>query len=84
VSPQEGDDAMGTVEEIEAAIERLPRDQFFRLVSWLRDRFADEWDGEIEGDVKAGRLDGFAREAIAEYRAGQTTPFPPDEKSSDQ
>ena len=33
---------MSTVEEIEAAIERLPRDQFFRLLTWLRSRFEDE------------------------------------------
>ena len=39
---------MSTVEEIEAAIERLPRDQFFRLVTWLQDRFEDKWDREVE------------------------------------
>ncbi len=75
---------MSAIEEIEAAIERLPRDQFFRLLTWLRSRFEDEWDREIEADAKAGKLDQFAREALAEYHAGQTTPFPPDEQSSDQ
>ena len=75
---------MSAIEEIEAAIERLPRDQFFRLLTWLRGRFEDEWDREIEADVKAGKLDQFAREALAEYRAGQTTPFPPDEQPSDR
>ena len=75
---------MGTVEEIEAAVERLPRDRFFRLVAWLKGRFGDEWDRQIEDDMNAGRLDAFAREALAEYRAGQTRPFPPDEEPSDQ
>jgi hypothetical protein len=75
---------MCTVDDIEAAIERLPRDQFFQLLAWLRGRFEDEWDRQIEDDLKAGRLDEFAREALAEYRAGQTSPFPPDEQSSDQ
>ena len=68
---------MSTVEEIEAAIEGLPRDEFFRLVDWLRDRFEDEWDRQIEEDAKAGRLDAFASEALAEYRAGSTKAFPP-------
>jgi hypothetical protein len=70
---------MSTLEEIEAAIEVLPREQFFRLVAWLRERFEDEWDRQIEEDAKAGRLDAFAREALTEYRAGRTRPFPPDE-----
>ena len=67
---------MSTIEEIETAIENLPRNQFFRLLTWIRDRFEDEWDRQIAEDVEAGRLDQFAREALAEYRAGQTTPMP--------
>jgi hypothetical protein len=71
---------MSTVEQIEAAIEKLPREDFFRLRDWMRDRFDDEWDRQIEDDVRSGRLDAVAREALAEYRAGKSTPFPPDEK----
>jgi hypothetical protein len=70
---------MSTVEEVEAAIEKLPRDQFFRLLSWVRERYEDQWDRQIEEDVKAGRLDRLAGEALAEYRAGLTKAFPPDE-----
>ncbi len=75
---------MSTIEEIEAAIERLPRDQLFRLIARLRNKFEDEWDRKIEEDVKSGRLDQFAGEALAEYRAGKTRPFPPCEEPSDQ
>jgi hypothetical protein len=75
---------MRTVEEIEAAIEQLPRDQFFRLRDWMTSRFEDLWDEQIEEDIKAGRLDHLAQEALAEFRAGLTTPFPPDEKSSNK
>jgi hypothetical protein len=70
---------MSTIEEIEAAIECLPRDQFFRLITWFRERFEAEWDREIEADVKAGKLDLFASEALTEYRAGRTSQFPTDE-----
>ena len=66
---------MSTVEEIEAAIDGLPRDQFFRLLTWIKSRFENEWDRQIEEDVKAGRLDQFAREALAEYHAGRTKPL---------
>ena len=71
---------MSTVEQIEAAIRQLPREDFFRLHEWMRDRFDDEWDREIEEDARSGRLDHLAKEALAEHRAGKSTAFPPDEK----
>jgi hypothetical protein len=42
--------------EIEAAIEKLPRQKFFELVRRLRERHADEWDQQIEEDARSGRL----------------------------
>ena len=75
---------MSTVEEIEAAIQHLPREQFFQLVTRLRDRFGDEWDRQIAEDAAAGKLDALASEAIAEHGAGKATPFPSDAQPSDQ
>ena len=75
---------MTTVKEIEAAIGTLPREQFFELVAWLKEQFEDEWDLQIEDDVKAGRLDALAREALAEYHAGRTGPLPSDEEPCNQ
>jgi hypothetical protein len=40
----------------------------------------DERDKQSEEDVKSGRLDRTTQEALAEYGAGKSTPFPPDEK----
>ena len=71
---------MSTVEEIEKAIENLPRDDFFRLRDWVAHRFEDEWDKEFEEDASSGRLDAAASTALTEYRSGKSTPFPPDEK----
>ena len=68
---------MSTVKEIEAAIGELPRDEFFDLIAWIKTQFGDEWDRQIEEDMKAGRLAHLAREAVAEYHAGHTKPFPP-------
>jgi hypothetical protein len=69
---------MSTVHEIEEAIERLPEAEFFKLTDWISKRFDVSWDRQIEDDVKAGRLDTLAEEALAEYKAGKCTPFPPD------
>ena len=69
---------MGNLTEIEAAIERLPREGAFTLGEWLRQRLDDEWDREFEEDVMAGRLDSLAQRAVDEHRAGKSIPFPPD------
>ena len=71
---------MSTVDEIEAAIRKLPRDQFLRLHAWMKKTFEDQWDRQIRDDIDAGRLDRLAEEALEDYRAGRTTDFPPDEK----
>jgi len=74
---------MTTVQEIETAIDRLPRDQFYELITWIKGRFEDAWDRQIEEDVKSGKLDKLAKEALVDYRTGRTKPFPPGEKSRD-
>jgi len=74
------DSSMSTVQEIEAAIERLPREELFQITDWISSKFGDAWDRQIEEDIKAGRLDDLAQQALAEFRAGKTTPFPSDEE----
>ncbi|HEY3323469.1 MAG TPA: hypothetical protein VGP72_23650 [Planctomycetota bacterium] len=57
---------MSTVQEIESAIDRLPREELLQLVEWLKVRFEEAWDRQIEEDVKAGKFDDLAREALSE------------------
>jgi hypothetical protein len=71
---------MSKVQEIEAAIDALPPDEFLRLRQHVQARFEANWDAEFESDVASGRLDQFAADAIAEHRAGRSTPFPSDAK----
>ena len=66
---------MTTIQEIETAINKLPRNQLYELVERIRARFGDEWDRQIEEDVRDGKLEHMAREARAEYHAGRTTPI---------
>lgn len=67
---------MSTVEEIKRAIEQLPKEQFRELSGWVVRRHEDEWDRQIEGDVREGKLEKFAQEALQEDREGKTRPFP--------
>jgi hypothetical protein len=71
---------MNTLLEIEEAIDRLPREQVMELVDRLEKRVSDDWDRKFESDVKAGKLDSLAQRALAEHRAGQSTPFPKHEE----
>lgn len=69
---------MSSVEEIEEAIARLSPAEFLQLRDQIQKRFHAQWDVEFEEDVKAGRFDEVAAEALAEHRAGLSSPFPPD------
>ena len=71
---------VSTVLEIEKAIEKLPRNEVFAIADWISKRFSDAWDAQIEEDVLAGALDHLVNEALAEYRTGAVTNFPPDAK----
>lgn len=50
---------MSTVQEIEAAIQRLPDAEVLALVDRLRERHAEAWDRQIEADATSGRLDAL-------------------------
>lgn len=60
-----------SVEEIEKAVANLPPEQFASFREWFEAFLADEWDRQIERDIKAGKLDKFAEEAIADFKAGR-------------
>lgn len=60
-----------SVEELEKAIASLPPEQFATLREWFEAFVADEWDRQIERDIKAGKLDKYAEEAIADFKAGR-------------
>jgi hypothetical protein len=66
---------MSTVEEITAAIERLPADQVARVRVWLAEYAERLWDEQIERDERNGRLDVLIDRALEEHRAGRTRPL---------
>jgi len=66
---------MRKVEEIEAQIEALPREEFAELRNWLLEQDWSRWDAQIEADSKSGKLDKLIAEAKAEYNSGKARPF---------
>lgn len=66
---------MSTVDEIELAIKRLPREEFWKLAKWFDDTRSEEWDREIGDDVASGRLAQLLKEADQDYDAGKCHPL---------
>jgi hypothetical protein len=61
---------MSNLEQIEAAILTLSSDEFQQLRQWFFDLDYQHWDKQLEQDIADGKLDAFAEEAIAEFKAG--------------
>lgn len=64
---------VSTVQEIESAVKSLSRTDLSSFREWFLEFDADAWDKQFEEDVKAGRLDDLADEAIRDLRGGRCT-----------
>lgn len=64
---------MNTVHEIENAVSKLSREELSLFRSWFQEFDADAWDQQFEADVRAGRLDALAEEALRDLREGRCT-----------
>ena len=67
---------MSTVKEIESAISKLAPTEVHQVADWLQEYREELWDRQIEADAAAGKFDNLIRQAKADFRAGQATPFP--------
>ncbi|HZG44427.1 MAG TPA: hypothetical protein VEY93_15860 [Longimicrobium sp.] len=66
---------MNTLIEIERAIQGLSPEQLAQFRAWFAEFDWVAWDRELEDDIAAGRLDTLADEALANLRAGRTSPL---------
>jgi hypothetical protein len=62
---------MSEIEQLEQAIENLSPQELAKLRAWFVEFDARVWDAQIEADAKAGKLDDFITEALAEYQNGK-------------
>ena len=66
---------MGTIEEIERAIQQLPPEQLAKFRDWFTEFDNAAWDRQIEEDVAAGRLDTLGDQALQDLKNGHTRPL---------
>jgi hypothetical protein len=64
-----------SVEDIEFAIAKLPPDQFARFAAWFAEYQAEQWDRQIEQDLRSGRLDSVIQKAREDIAAGRSKPL---------
>jgi hypothetical protein len=64
-----------SVDELEKAIIKLSLKDRARLLAWLEEMDAAEFDAKIERDIKAGKLDKIAEQVLADHAAGKTEPL---------
>ena len=63
---------MSKVETLEREVEKLSPEELAAFRDWFANYDSDAWDRQMEADVKAGKLDRLAAEALAEHRRGET------------
>jgi len=64
-----------SIQEIEQAIQKLPKSELAELLAWLADYHHQAWDEQIEADLESGRLDAVIAAAEKEYQAGKARPL---------
>jgi hypothetical protein len=64
--------SMSKVENIEREVQRLTPAELADFRRWFLEFDARVWDLQIEEDVRKGRLDKLAEEALAAHRAGKS------------
>jgi hypothetical protein len=64
-----------SVDDLESAISRLSAEDLARFSAWFEEFMADQWDRQIEQDIKAGRLDAAGKRADEDFEAGRCTPL---------
>ena len=63
---------MSKVESLESEVAKLSPQELAVFRDWFAKYDADAWDRQIESDVRAGKLDRLAAEALAAHDRGQT------------
>jgi hypothetical protein len=64
-----------SVDDLESAVSRLSAEDLARFSAWFEEFMADQWDRQIEQDIKAGRLDAAGKRADEDFEAGRCTPL---------
>lgn len=66
---------MSKLETIEKRVSGLSAEELADFRQWFAEFDAAVWDRQIERNVKAGKLDELADQALRQHAAGKSTEF---------
>jgi len=66
---------MTRVESLEQQVQALSSDELAEFRAWFLEFDWGAWDLQLEDDVRAGRLDSLADQALRDHAAGKSTPL---------
>jgi hypothetical protein len=64
---------MTRIEELERQIQRLSAEELAEFRQWYLQFDNEAWDAQMDADVRAGKLDALADEALKEHQAGRSS-----------
>ena len=64
-----------SIDEIENAVTQLSAHEMARFSQWFDEFRAEQWDRQIEEDIRSGKLDESARQADDDFEAGNCSPL---------
>lgn len=67
--------SMSKLKALEQTVSTLSAEELAEFRRWFAEFDAAAWDRQIERDVKAGKLDALADEALRDHAAGKSTEF---------
>jgi hypothetical protein len=60
------------VEELEREIQKLSHSELATFRQWFREFDSEEWDRQIEEDIRAGKLDKLAEKSVIAHNGGKS------------
>lgn len=64
-----------SVEELKSAVSQLSTEELAGFYRWFEEFMADQWDRQIEADIRAGRLSAAGKCADEDFEVGRVTPL---------
>ena len=63
---------MTKIQLLEREVKKLDRARLETFRNWFQRYDSDAWDLQVQKDVRAGKLDASAKEALVAHKSGKT------------
>jgi hypothetical protein len=64
---------MNRVDNLEGQVKQLTAEELRAFREWFAQFDAEVWDQQLESDVRSGKLDELAAQALRDHKAGRAT-----------